>query len=259
MKKYHINDKTGRANICDPVKTGVCKFGSNVPHFQTKDEAKAHYEKVNKPYTLNTLKKSGSTRFKKFAIPEHVNRFITKMQSEYDPAKIQDTTMTIHDISPMNFDKPFGGLWFSSQDKKAVEYEGDRAGTNWSQILGDGLETLSSNPDQYYYDLKLDENAKILSIDNREEYTKLLEEYGFIPVERYPERTNYTNGHKRKVDWERFAKDYDGIYITFNAISENNLYGNRGDSFTDSNATLEMWDIETLWICNKEVANLERF
>lgn len=44
MAKYHISDD-GVARICNPVKTGKCKFGDDKPHFDTKAKAQKAYEK----------------------------------------------------------------------------------------------------------------------------------------------------------------------------------------------------------------------
>lgn len=50
MKRYHISPKTGRPNICSAKTPEACKFsqeaGRTVDHFDTKEEAQAHIEKV---------------------------------------------------------------------------------------------------------------------------------------------------------------------------------------------------------------------
>lgn len=46
MSKYHINPKTGSSGICNPEKTGICKFGEDQKHFGTKKEAQIYYEEV---------------------------------------------------------------------------------------------------------------------------------------------------------------------------------------------------------------------
>lgn len=66
--KYHINPKTGRPNLCNPEKTGICKYaeaGENPPHYDNKADAKAAYEITGKAEfgatTTLTKEKDSST------------------------------------------------------------------------------------------------------------------------------------------------------------------------------------------------------
>lgn len=59
--KYHINPDTGRPNICDPKKTGICKYatdGVNPPHYESKEDAQKAYEKQNESLALLSLSKA---------------------------------------------------------------------------------------------------------------------------------------------------------------------------------------------------------
>lgn len=62
MTQYHINPETGRAGQCKAKTPESCKFsidsGTVVAHYETKDDAKAAYEKLNKNKTLNSVKKN---------------------------------------------------------------------------------------------------------------------------------------------------------------------------------------------------------
>lgn len=266
MMKYHINPDTGRPNICNPKKTGLCKYaenGENPQHYSDKKEAQAAYETIaeEKFGSITTISKK--PKFKKFIQPETVHRFVSSMHHEYDPAKIHEVSLSSHldeYINCMNFDKPFGGLWFGTQEKVDVKEYGEYAPTNWAMLLGDGDEERDKiNPKKgNYYTPELREEAKIIEITDRESYVNLLDNYGFIPIERFPNITHHVNGQKRKVDWEAFAKDYDGIFISQNAISENNYFSSKDRQFAEENATLDTWDIETLWICNSDVVNLRK-
>lgn len=264
MTKYHINPETGRPNICNPEKTGICKYATNdenPPHYDSKVEAKVAYEKTaNEEYgaTKTLSKKPNIPQFTK---PEKVHRFITKMQSEYNPKKIAPASLASHEdssINSMNFDKPFGGLWFGTQEKTDVEEYGEYAPTNWSMLMswGDTEEDKINPQNGNYYSPQIQEDAKIFQVNDRETYTKLLDSYGFIPTERFPEQPNYVSGHKRKVDWEAFAKDYDGVFISQESIYANHYLHDK--QFAEENATLELWDIETLWICNPDVVELKK-
>jgi len=42
--RYHISPKTNKSGVCNPIITGVCKFGEDTPHFETKALAD---EKIN--------------------------------------------------------------------------------------------------------------------------------------------------------------------------------------------------------------------
>lgn len=53
--RYHINPDTGRPNRCYATKK-PCKYASR--HFETKDEARKHYEEMRSDSTQKTLKKS---------------------------------------------------------------------------------------------------------------------------------------------------------------------------------------------------------
>lgn len=65
MTKYHINPETGRAGQCKAQSAESCKFsvesGTVIAHYETKDEAKAAYEKLNENKTINTVKKQKAT------------------------------------------------------------------------------------------------------------------------------------------------------------------------------------------------------
>lgn len=59
--RYHINPETGRPNICRATK-GPCKYavnGEEPPHYRSKDEARAGYEKDMAQNTLVSTSKRG--------------------------------------------------------------------------------------------------------------------------------------------------------------------------------------------------------
>lgn len=65
MTKYHINPATGRAGQCKAKSAESCKFsidsGTVIAHYETKEEAKSAYEKLNENKTINTVKKQKAT------------------------------------------------------------------------------------------------------------------------------------------------------------------------------------------------------
>lgn len=75
MSKYHINPETGRAGQCKAQSPESCKFsvesGTVIAHYETKDEAKAAYEKLNKNKTLNSVKKTSKPQAKNNTLQEN--------------------------------------------------------------------------------------------------------------------------------------------------------------------------------------------
>lgn len=60
MAKYHINPETGRPNQC--TAKVQCRFGSEVQHFDSKESARAGYEKQMEGQTVSdSLKKNSKT------------------------------------------------------------------------------------------------------------------------------------------------------------------------------------------------------
>lgn len=94
MAKYHINPKTGRANICNPEKTGVCKYaenGENPPHYDSKNEAKIAYEKQgNKEFGATRTLEKPKSRLKTLRYhsqmlnQEKADEIHQKMHEEYN-------------------------------------------------------------------------------------------------------------------------------------------------------------------------------
>lgn len=52
MSKFHISPSTGEAKPCKAEVS--CPFGSSMPHFENKQEAQAHFEKIMKPKPSKT-------------------------------------------------------------------------------------------------------------------------------------------------------------------------------------------------------------
>lgn len=63
--RYHINPDTGRAGQCSAKTPEACKYsvesGTVVEHYDSKEEARAAYEKANKSKTTTSLKKKPAT------------------------------------------------------------------------------------------------------------------------------------------------------------------------------------------------------
>ena len=63
--RYHVNPDTGRAGQCSAKTPEACKYsvesGTVVEHYDSKEEARAAYEKANKSKTTTSLKKKPAT------------------------------------------------------------------------------------------------------------------------------------------------------------------------------------------------------
>lgn len=58
MAKYHIVPNSGKPGVCDPQKTGICKYskdGQNPEHYNSSEDAKIAYEKIAAAEFGNTL------------------------------------------------------------------------------------------------------------------------------------------------------------------------------------------------------------
>lgn len=74
MRRYHIVPQTGKSGVCDPKKTGICKYaenGENPEHYDSPQEAEIAYEKIaaEKLGNISTLPK----KKKKSAFPNPDN------------------------------------------------------------------------------------------------------------------------------------------------------------------------------------------
>lgn len=105
MTKYHINPETGRAGQCKAQSAESCKFsiesGTVVAHYETKDEAKAAYEKLNQNRTLNSVKKNKtSTEPKTSTIQENRTKLsIINSKVEQLNKKVQDKKFKLMDLN----------------------------------------------------------------------------------------------------------------------------------------------------------------
>lgn len=78
MTKYHVNPETGRANICHGDIRG-CQFGDNMPHYDSKDAARAGYEDEMASDTIQSLSKATNATQDVTEVDEEVDT-----QNEYD-------------------------------------------------------------------------------------------------------------------------------------------------------------------------------
>ncbi len=123
-------------------------------------------------------------------------------------------------IKNNNWEKPKGGLWTSPKKSKWGWKDWCKA-ENYMECL-----------DENSFILKLNDNAKILKIDNLEDFKNA----PLVPALKNPFQCYY-------LDFEEIAKSYDAIWITDTAVFS--LRMNREFS-------LYSWDCESVLILNKD-------
>lgn len=89
--KYHINMKTGRANICRARYS--CPFGGSKDHFSTKEEAAAEYEQ----------------RMKKLELAEARRRAPMGLNPKTGPNDRRKRAPVV--VDPLPFDEPYFASW----------------------------------------------------------------------------------------------------------------------------------------------------
>jgi len=111
--RYHVNPETGRANICNAkFKCDFAIDGVEPPHYATKDEAKAGYEKeASQEFgNISSLKKE-----KNFTInPEQYNYL-------HEPSKIKKLSSKKLSLMLENLQAGMGQGWYDSSVQAVVD------------------------------------------------------------------------------------------------------------------------------------------
>lgn len=153
----------------------------------------------------------------------------TRSKDDFDLSKVSSDNLGL--VSSVN--KPDSGLWGSKLDIK--EHDSGNISISAWQEQAPGM---SLHEEVYTYGLK--EDANILIIDNQDDYIAAIEKY---------ETTDTFS--KLSLDFEGIAKDFDGIYITENAI---------GDCYELSymeHSALNYYDVDSLIIFNSDCVDEE--
>lgn len=123
-----------------------------------------------------------------------------------------------------NFIKPDGGLWSSPYIENGIFK------SNWHEWC---FENMNNKLFNYGVVFTLKENSNIFIVNSNEDIKKLFKEY------------EYKNNNKydfiKVLDYEKIAKDYDGIHLT-----------SKGETISrfDSPYVLHGWDCESLLLLN---------
>jgi len=131
--KYHINPETGRANQCTATVRG-CKFAvdGQVPeHYDTKDEAKAAYEKTAKAEFGETtsLRKTKKEKNQKFSntLPKKKFEYNETLEKYFSPRAVQDNNNIDEILDNQAAYSPTQGQTFDSiVDPNNPDYDKDQ-------------------------------------------------------------------------------------------------------------------------------------
>lgn len=105
MAQYHINPETGRAGQCKAKTPESCKFsvdsGTVVAHYDSKEDAKAAYERLNENKTLKSVNKNKTSSKPKTNTLQENRVKIAKVNSKVNTLteKLQKKKFKIMDLN----------------------------------------------------------------------------------------------------------------------------------------------------------------
>lgn len=142
------------------------------------------------------------------------------------------------------WNKPFIGGLYSSSLYQALYVSQHKYESEWTNFCKDcdiRIERL-----QYGFVFELKSDSKICTINNLQDYLKILESYSFD--------YDCYDRHKKGIDWEKLAKDYDAFYLSRNAVIEMRMFidqdkRNLVDFFN--------WDVETMLVLNPNCIDMD--
>ena len=253
MPKYHINQTTGRVNICRAVKKPCplkTENGEHVPHFDSKEDAKQHVEQQHRQKfdTFNTFKKhcANSTIFSEKEISQK-NKIMQHLSSfGYDVRKISEKDRFIHSVTdPANLseagkisdagesigfpDKPKNALWLSPEK---ITETGEKT-TSWLKFCE--FEDFK-NYDEGAHQLAIfDPEATILALD--ENIVKNINKHSESSIKHWDEDQSIADFDyiPNTVDWVHLKNiGIDAVKVD-GGVSRDHFYG---------------WDAETVVVLN---------
>lgn len=141
----------------------------------------------------------------------------------------------IRDVAA-GLNKPAGGLWTSSY------VINDKCG--WEKWVA----REEFNEDEYTkkWMLSINENARVLTIDSKEDAEKAYEDFPLLGDCNVPE-----------LNYENIAQKYDIVHLTENGYEENNLgpMGKILPAFLFEELSFDSWDCESSLIINWDCIN----
>lgn len=144
--------------------------------------------------------------------------------------------------------KPVGGLWGSTFTPN-YNYVSD-----WAMFVfeNDFATSIYRNGIAY----ELNSNARVLDIDTRYDFVKLLKNFGRLSL---PGCALICSQNKRFIDWDKIVKLYDAVHFSRETVMSCRFIMNEerldnGEVFTVSN--LYSYDCESWVVCNPDVIDM---
>jgi hypothetical protein len=189
------------------------------------------------------------------SLNEHYT-FRNRLPVTYDPNKHEP----VRNVSSeqMMWVKPYGALWIST-----IEPSGT---SGWDRVT----EGLFASERTVQHDVHFKPEAKVLVIDSREDYERLLQEFPhyvdtshltdaerqFMPSGGAVSLLRRDGSAKRGLDYERMSQQYDALLLTQKGLNE---CGN-GDYLQEENeedVSLYIWELESAVVFNPDAVTVQ--
>lgn len=195
-------------------------------------------ESSNTPSLASVLPVTTGVEMSKF-------EFKSRLPKKWNPKKFKPVTNGFIPGYNGAQEKPIGGLWSSP-----IERDEDMEISEWDNMYQiDPAKATSIN-----HDVRFANDAKVLIVDNRADYDRLLKECGHTVNVRksFPEEGTT---EKTAVDYEKLSGSFDAVYFTTNAVYANGR-SNPNDEYFDTNVSLRNLDIASLYIMNPKAVSV---
>ena len=210
MTMYHIN-KNGVPSVCK-AKPGNCPYGGeggSENHFDNIEEAQKFIDnKHEKEFNLLPVDKLNLSP----SASQKLKPQITVLKGKIDPDKF------VIPEGNMGNNKPnTGGIWTSTVDdsgesewtkwtRKSMFYRRQKGRVTWDVA-----------------EMNISPEANILTIDNAEDYEKIINKYKESD-DKYGDEIRFlvtSTGPEDLLDFDKLKEDYDGVRVTNNGLKEN--------------------------------------
>lgn len=172
--------------------------------------------------------------------------FKSRLPKKWNPKKFKPVTNGFIPGYNGAQEKPIGGLWSSP-----IERDEDMEVSEWDNMYQiDPAKATSIN-----HDVTFSDDAKVLIVDNRADYDRLLKECGHTVNVRKGGSESEGTTQKTAVDYEKLSGSFDAVYFTSSAVYANGR-SNPNDEYFDSNVSLRNLDIASLYIMNPKAVTV---
>jgi len=222
---YHLK-KNGDPGKCRAKTSESCPLNSE--HYSTMEAARRATEKKNSEDYVGLISIDSMGRMLPLS---HLRKFPKDFgKVAYFSDKAFDKKL-IAPIENRHWNKPNGGLWVSPLLEDNV--------SEWSKWTQEEAFSYNSVSDAFIQEINFHEDSKVLMIDSREDFNKIIEIYGI---------DNAPYGISSKVfDFEKMSKDWDVVWLTDSGQWETRY--DEDDRIAGPN--LYGWDLESMLVLNK--------